>query len=231
MQRKFLWMPAFLASLLAVGQNPSSSGSNQKDSSAQATSEQRRQYPTNERQLRKEQAIQLAPSRTVTLRPPLDPVTKKYDEGKACFSFKLGMLKETVLKETKKNDWDLGYGFVAISGEDWFRLHFAARSVMQDLGELDWDNPGTIPALEPLPPVPDGERRQVTIDASGDTHKEWAKTTRSFAKVILGHMYVLRVKYDASDFYVLFRVEEFEQNKRCTISWRVIPPPEVEESL
>jgi hypothetical protein len=91
-------------------------------------------------------------AQTVTLSPPHDPTTKKYDEGKSCFSFKLGALKEVVLKQTKRNDWDLGYGFLSIGGQDWFRLHFASRSVIKDLGELKWDDPVTVPPLEPLPP-------------------------------------------------------------------------------
>src|SRR5262249_4317432 len=87
----------------------------------------------------------VALAQTVTLSPPFDPDRKKYDEGKACFSFKLGLLKEIVLKETKRNDWDLGYGFLAIDGQDWFTLHFASRSVIKDLGELNWDSQVTVP--------------------------------------------------------------------------------------
>jgi len=162
----------------------------------------------------------------VSLVPPLDPATKKYDEGKSCFNFKLGRLKETVLKETKRNDYDLCYGFLAIADEDWFTLHFSARSVIKDIGERNWDDPGTIPVLEPLPPFPKDQPRHITIDASGDTHEAWAKTTKIFAKVVVGHMYVLHIKDDDDDFYVLFRVEELEQNKRCAISWRRIPSPE-----
>src|SRR5215472_3849385 len=86
----------------------------------------------------------------VTLYPPVDPVTNKYDEGKSCFSFKRGLLKEV----TRTNDWDLGYGFLSISEEDWFTVHIPAvnRSVVKDLGELNWDQPVTVPVLEPLAP-------------------------------------------------------------------------------
>ena len=171
-------------------------------------------------------AFAAALGQTVTLVPPVDPVTRKYDEGRSCFNFKLGVLKETVLKETKKNDWDLSYGFLSIGGEDWFTLHFAARSVIKDLGELNWDSPGTVPVLEPLPPFPKDKPREITVDSSGDTHKEWAKATPTVAKALLGHLYALHVKNDADDFYVLFRVEELEQGKRCVISWRRVPSPE-----
>ncbi len=166
----------------------------------------------------------------VTLAPPLDPVTKKYDEGKSCFNFKRGQLKETVMKDTKRNDWDLGYGFLAIAEEDWFIVHASSRSVIRDLGELRWDNPGTIPVLEPLPPFPKDKPRQITIDSSGDTHEAWAKSATTVARVLLGHMYELHIKDDIDDFYVLVRVEEFEQNKHCTISWLRIPSPEQQET-
>ncbi|HET8891120.1 MAG TPA: hypothetical protein VFQ41_19605 [Candidatus Angelobacter sp.] len=166
------------------------------------------------------------PVRTVTLVPPMDPVTKKYDEGKSCFNFKLGLLKETVLRETKRNDWDLGYGSLSINEEDWFTLHFAARSVIEDLGERDWNHPGTVPVLEPLPPFPKDKPRVITIDSSADTHQKWAKATHNMAKIRLGHMYALHVKNDIDDFYVMLRVDELEQKKRCTISWRLIPSPQ-----
>lgn len=169
-------------------------------------------------------------TQTVTLVPPLDHATRKYDAGKSCFNFKLGQLKETALKETRSNDWHLGYGFLAIGDEDWFILHSSTRSVIEDLSDRNWDNLGTIPVLEPLPPFPKDKPRQIVIDSSGDTHKTWAKATKIFAKAALGHMYVLHVKDDADDFYALFRVEELEQNKRCTISWRRIPSPEPPEA-
>lgn len=166
------------------------------------------------------------PVRTMTLVPPVNPVTKNYDEGKSCFNFKLGLLKETVLKETKKNDWDLGYGFLSIGQEDWFILHTATRSVIEDLGERGWNHPGTVPVLEPLPPFPKNKPRVITIDSSADTHQKWAKATHNMAKILTGHMYAVHVNNDIDDFYVMFRVDELEQNKRCTISWRLVPLPQ-----
>src|SRR5690242_11267489 len=84
---------------------------------------------------------------TVTLYPPVDPITKKYDEGKSLFSFKRGLLKETT-KST--SDWDLAYGFMVVNQEDWFGLHFGSenRSVIKDLGKFNWDEPFPVPVLE-----------------------------------------------------------------------------------
>ncbi len=166
----------------------------------------------------------LASTPTVTLSPPMDPVTKKYDEGKSCFSFKRGLLKEITKSDF---EWDLGYGFLSIGEEEWFTLHFGRenRSVIKDIGEFDWDKPITIPVLEPRPVIEKGNEKPVTIDASADTHKSWAAATNNMAKVALHHMYALHLKDANDDFYVLFRVEELEPHKHCTISWRRAETP------
>jgi hypothetical protein len=39
-------------------------------------------------------------------------------------------------------------------------------------------------------------------------------------------MYLVRVKDDQADFYVLFRIEELAQGDHCTIRWKRIPAPE-----
>jgi hypothetical protein len=170
-------------------------------------------------------------AQTVTLKPPLDPVTKKYNEGHSCYNFKRGEIKEAVLKETRTNEWDLGYGFMAIGDQDWFTLHASSenRSVIEDLGEIDWDGPVTVPVLTPLPELPKGKQREITVDSSADTHANWAKTIKIFAKVVLWHVYAIHIKNETDDFYVLFRVIDFEQQKQCTITWRrVLPPAEPE---
>jgi hypothetical protein len=137
------------------------------------------------------------------------------------FSFKRGALKE-VTKSAK--DWDLAYGSMSIGDEDWFSLHFGpdTRTVIKDLGEFRSQDTFDIPVLEPRPPV-DKSKWQPTIITS-DVHGAWTRTGE-FAKVILNHMYLMHVKDEWSDFYVMFRVDEFEQHKRCTISWRLFPAP------
>jgi len=171
-------------------------------------------------------------AQTVTLVPPTDPVTKKYNEGRSCYSFKHGALKEAVLKQTKTNDYDLAYGFLAIGNEDWFQVKTfgGKRDVIQDLGEIDWDDLSLskVPVLDPLPEIPEGAQRQITVDSSADTHNAWAKSTKVFAKVFLGHVYEVHVKDKTEDFYVLFKVVDFEEGKRCTITWHRIRSPEEE---
>ena len=161
---------------------------------------------------------------TITLYPPQDKKTGKYDETRACFSFKMGRNKLP-----SSTDWDLGYGFANIGNEDWLMVGTSGRnkrSVMKELGEYNWSDAFKIPALEPLPELKEGERRQITVDSSADTHRKWAKSTSHFAKAKAGYMYVVRVKDDQADFYVLFRVEEIEHGAHCTISWAQIPTPE-----
>jgi hypothetical protein len=48
---------------------------------------------------------------------------------------------------------------------------------MKELGDYKWSDSFKIPALEPLPELKQGERRQITVDSSADTHQQWAKTT------------------------------------------------------
>ena len=171
-----------------------------------------------------EQGINTVAPQTVTLYPPQDKATGKYDETRACFSFKLGRNKLP-----NSTDWDLGYGFANISNEDWLMVGTTGtdkRSVMKELGEYKWSDGFKTPALELLPELKEGEHRQITVDSSADTHQQWAKSTSHFAKAKAGHMYLVHVKDDQADFYVLFRVEEIEQGDHCTISWSQVPTPE-----
>jgi hypothetical protein len=161
-------------------------------------------------------------AQTVTLYPPMDRDTKKYNEGKACFSFKYGLLKEVV-----KGPCEFGYGFLSVSEEDWFTIPQinGVRTVMKDLGEHQWNEEIAVPVLEPLPEQPKGKPRDITVDASADTHKKWAAQTSIAAKVAIGHIYLVHVKDETADFYAMVRVEELEQQKHCTISWRLVPTP------
>ena len=160
------------------------------------------------------------PEGQVTLYPPRASGT--YNEGNSCFSFKAGALKKHA-----NGQWDLGYGFANLGGNDWFILWSApqTRTVIKDLGELKWTDSFTVPVLEPLPKLREGESRSITVDASADTGKKWAKSTNIMAKVVVGHIYVVRVKDPRSDFYVLFRVDDFQQRQYCTITWKRVPMP------
>ena len=159
----------------------------------------------------------------ITLRPPYDKARTNYDETRACLSFKSGRNKLP-----NSTDWDLGYGFLNMSDEDWFMVGTIdrdKRSVMKELGKYDWSDSFNVPVLQPLPELKEGQTRTIGVDSSGDTHKPWAQSTSDFAKAKVGYMYLVHVKDAQSDFYVLFRVEEMVQRERCTITWARIPDP------
>ncbi|HKQ52742.1 MAG TPA: hypothetical protein VJT74_10260 [Pyrinomonadaceae bacterium] len=46
-----------------------------------------------------------------------------------------------------------------------------------------------------------------------------------FVKAVVGHIYVIHVVEGGADYYALFRVESLVRGDRCTISWKLIPPP------
>lgn len=164
-----------------------------------------------------------------TLYPPRDKLTGKYDETRACFSFVLGANKlPNSIDPPTLSDWNLGYGFARISNEDWLIVGAGRnqRSVMKELGRYNWSDSFHVPVLEPLPRLLEGESRHITIDSSADTHAAWSKSTTHFVKAKVGHMYVMHVKDDDSDFYVLFRVEQLEQGEHCTFSWKRVATPE-----
>ena len=155
----------------------------------------------------------------VTLYPPQDKVTKRFDPTRGCFNFRLGI---------KSRDWDLGYSFLKIGYEDYFQVRIGGdkRSRIKDLGKYEWADSFKIPVLDPLPELMPGETRAVVVDSSAGKRGEWEKTNPYFVKAIIDHMYLVRVKDAQSDFYVLFRVENLNQGLSCIISWKRIPSPE-----
>jgi hypothetical protein len=162
--------------------------------------------------------------KSVTLYPPQDKATGRYDETRACFNFKTG---RTIVPNS--TDWDLGYGLLSVSNEDWLTVGTIPRdkrSVMKELGQFDWTDSLRLPVLEPLPELKEGENRTISVDSSADTHQAWANTTSHFAKAKAGYMYLMHVKDAQADFYILFRVEEIKQGSYCTITWAQIPDPE-----
>jgi hypothetical protein len=153
--------------------------------------------------------------------------SKTIEDSKSYLSFEYGV-RGSVEPTMGGRQWDLGYGLLAINDEDWFAVSHGDedRSVIKDLGELDWTDSVVIPVLKPLPALEKGQSRDITVDASADTGKAWAETTTIFAKVFVGHMYVVHIKRDEHDFYALFRVESIAQRDNCTITWAMISSPE-----
>jgi hypothetical protein len=162
---------------------------------------------------------------SATLYHTFEPGAKRVDWSRTFLSFRTGEVGGNELGEKQ----DLAFGILKIGDEDWFHIMNGSdgrgRSVIRDLGWHTWADEIAVPALAPLPELKPGEQRNVTVDASADTHGKWAKTTAVFAKVQVGHVYAVRVVRDGVDLYALFRVESHEQNKSCEITWRIVPAP------
>jgi hypothetical protein len=150
------------------------------------------------------------------------PLKYNHDESRATFSFERG-------GRGPAGAWDLLYGNLQIGDDlDWFSASTAKdnRSLIRDLGALNWSDSYVVPVITPLPKLEEGKERNITVDSSGDTGKSWAGKNGVFVKAVEGHMYAMHVKDTDSDLYVIFRVEGIERGDNCTISWRVVPSPE-----
>ena len=142
---------------------------------------------------------------------------------------------------------------------DWFETSSSQgrRSVVRDLGEYAWTDTFPIPVVEPLAKLKTGERREIVIDTSGADGKDGApgadgdgvvrprpqssaapqrpkhdgkaKIDPMFVRAVVGHIYVIHVVDDVRDFYALFRVDSLQKGDQCTISWKLIAPPQPAE--
>jgi hypothetical protein len=84
-----------------------------------------------------------------------------------------------------------------------------------DVRSLEWPlHRAPVPAT-PLPPAPAQKKND------GKT-----KVSPVFVKAVVGHLYVIHVVDDLSDYYALFRVDALERGDNCTISWKLIEVPQ-----
>jgi hypothetical protein len=96
--------------------------------------------------------------KTVTLYGPLK---RNHDSSRALYSFKTGAFGP---------NWDLNYGSLYVGEEhDWFQVSAEKedRSAFRDLGAHEWTDALEVPFVEPFPKLKAGERRMITVDASG----------------------------------------------------------------
>ena len=212
------------------------------------------------------------------------PNRYRHDSSRALFSFQRGALAG------RGESWDVAYGLLSVGDyHDWFSASSrpGSRSVIRNMGALDWNDSLTVPVVEPLPVLKVGEKRVVTIDSSCADGRDGApgadgkrgadgragadgadgggggaraaepkesvpesivlqsklpplpppapprrepKVDPMFVKAIVGHMYVIHVVDDGSDYYALFRVEALERGDNCTIKWKVVPAPVAQAS-
>jgi hypothetical protein len=81
-----------------------------------------------------------------------------------CLNFQTGIIQRRL------GSCDLRYGMLYAGDDwDWFATSIsgAGRNVIGDLGEHTWNQKVTVPVVEPLAKLREGEQRSVTIDTSG----------------------------------------------------------------
>lgn len=86
------------------------------------------------------------------------------DGKETFFSFEAG----AIVPQDQR--WDLVYGALYVGDDfDWFQVSVGRenRSIIKDLGANNWTDSFTVPVVEPFPKLKDGERRNISIDASG----------------------------------------------------------------
>lgn len=163
------------------------------------------------------------PDQTVTLFSDV----KHKDYGRAVFSFALGVRGDEEPAD-KRYTHDLRYGGISENGDDhWFDVPMCgpSRTKLKDLGELNWSDVYYVPVLFALPaPNCSGVGWRFENGKVVEISPEGVNV-----RAVAGHMYVMRVKDSKSDFYVMFRVESFEPEGKCTISWKRVPSPDADQ--
>lgn len=147
------------------------------------------------------------------------------DYDRASFSFELGATGDKKLPERRAH-YDLRYGGVRVDEYDhWFDFGRAGtRSQLKDLGAMNWADVYHVPVLFASAVPHDGS---TAYKYDGGKLVEISPANLN-VKAFAGHMYVLRVKDEESDFYVMFRVESLEPKGECTISWKRVPSPDAD---
>jgi hypothetical protein len=116
--------------------------------------------------------------------------------------------------------FDIRYGGLTWNGtNDWLEVveYAGTRSVIKDLGAMNWSEVTSVPLLEPAPAPHAGglHIRNRRIVSPQNVH----------VKAVPGHMYLLRIKDAKDDYQVLFRVESIDPAGECTLSWKRVPTP------
>ncbi len=89
---------------------------------------------------------------------------------------------------------------------------------MKDLGTLDWPQVTSVPVLP--------ARAAPLTGAIRFRARTFVAPEGSIVHAVPGHMYVLHVKDEGADYYVMFRVEEVTPAGECRMSWKRVPSPE-----
>ncbi|MDQ3257776.1 MAG: hypothetical protein M3R15_28460 [Acidobacteriota bacterium] len=159
------------------------------------------------------------PSQSVTLLSH----SKHKDYDQSCFSFEQGVRGDAKLP-SRRAFYDLRYGGITDGDNHWFYVAMGGGSKRQlkDLGEMSWSDVYFVPVLLASQVPLTGEvSRSYKAGKLVEISPEGVNV-----RAVVGHMYVMQVKDNDSDFYAMFRVESLEPNGECTISWKHAPSPE-----
>jgi len=147
---------------------------------------------------------------------------KDQDYGRSAYNF-YAFARSDKWPKITRNRAHLLYGSISINGDtDWFAVSMGGEdpSRIKDLGQMQWSEVVATPFLATLPHSTTGVR----TPRRGESYEE--SSEGRVTKVVAEHMYVIHIKNDEEDFYVMLRVDALEPSDNCTISWKVVPSPE-----
>ena len=116
--------------------------------------------------------------------------------------------------------YDIRFGGMMVNGDyHWLEIaeRRGAQSVVKDLGAMSWDEVTHVPLL---PASPEPYTGAIVHTRRGITAPE-----NVVVRAAAGHMYLLHVKDQRTEYYVMFRVESLDPNGECTLSWKRVPSP------
>jgi hypothetical protein len=184
----------------------------------------------------------------LTNAPPLSNGKLRPDVSRAYFSFTSGRLATPRV-------WDLSYGTIGgwfvvgfgIGGDrsairdlgksDWsdnFKVPVVAPLPELKYGESLYFTTGVGKKGEGSSSI---EIRSAPVDFddwpqffpsahnAGSDEASRSEPAPVLAKIVPGHLYVIHVVKEQSDFYVLVHVDSLKKGDKCTISWKRIPSP------
>lgn len=160
------------------------------------------------------------PPQTVTLHSH----TRQKSYEKSLFNFEYGVRGDAELPK-RLHRYDIRYGGISENGDDsWLDIvhRRGAQSVLKDIGEMSWTELYHVPVLFASPTPHTGELAHSY--AGGRLQK--ISPEEVIVKAIIGHMYVMHVKDQETDYYVMFRVEAIDPKGECRLSWKLVPSPE-----
>jgi hypothetical protein len=149
---------------------------------------------------------------------------KNQGYGRSAFNFQHSVRSDDKdWTRITRNYYSVLYGNISMNHDsDWFSVSSGGDepSRIKDLGELRWSDAFYTPFLPANPRLYSGIRDP----RRGESYE--SSSEERVTKVVVGHLYVVHIKNEVSDFYAMFRVDSLQPSDHCTISWKVVSSPE-----